>query len=110
MEVKVERYGHAAILNCKGELTADTLEVFTKEVEHQLSENVSDMVLDLGQVSFVDSEGLEYLLDMQDRLIEKKGQMTLSNLDPHVEKILEVTRLGAGFEVATDVAEAVKAM
>jgi anti-anti-sigma factor len=110
MEIKSERYGQALILRCKGELTADSLEVFIKEVQRLVTAGAVDVVLSLEEVPFIDSAGLEYLLDLQDDLMDSGGQISLTNVDENVAKVLEITRLGAGFEVLPDVLDAVKVM
>jgi stage II sporulation protein AA (anti-sigma F factor antagonist) len=110
MQIKVESYGHAVILICKGEMTVDALESLGHEVDRQLPESVTDLVFNLAEVTFVDSAGLEYLLDLQDRLAERLGQVTLTNLDENVTKIFEMTRLRGSFQVCKDVSEAVKAI
>jgi anti-sigma B factor antagonist len=110
MEIKSERYGQALILRCKGELTGDSLEVFVKEVERQMADNATDVVLSLEGVPFIDSAALEYLLDLQDELMSAGGQISLTNVDENVAKILEITRLDAGFEILPDVVDAVKVM
>ena len=110
MEIKSERYGQALILRCKGELTGDSLEVFVKEVERQMADNATDVVLSLEGVPFIDSTALEYLLDLQDELMSAGGQISLTNVDENVAKILEITRLDAGFEILPDVVDAVKVM
>jgi len=108
MEIKSERYGQAVILRCKGDLTSDSLEVVGKEVQRQLGDGAMDIVLNLQEVPFVDSAALEYLLDLQDELIGRDGELTLTNLDENVSKIFEMTRLDVGFEILPDVVDVVK--
>ncbi len=111
MNVSAESYGHAVILNLKGDLTEDSLRAFMQAVEHHLADNqVVDIVLNMEQVPFVDSAALECLLDLQDRLAEKFGQVKLVGCDDNVRKILEITRLTTCFDVLKDTAEAVKAI
>ena len=111
MNVTAESYGQAVILNCRGELTCDSLEVFRHAVDHQLSESqVHDVVLNLEAVPFVDSAALEYLLDLQEKLNDRLGQVKLAQPDENVGKILQITRLDKAFEVYTDVSESVKNM
>ncbi len=112
MTTTAESYGHAVILNIKGELTEDSLDAFTQVVNHQLEsgKDVIDLVLNMENVPFVDSASLEYLLDLQDRLAERLGQVKLVNCDEYVRKILEITRLETVFEICKDVTEAVKAI
>ena len=111
MNVAVESYGHAVILNLKGELTEDSLAVLQKAVDHELeSTEVIDLLLNLEKVPFIDSAGLECLLDLQDRLAERLGQVKLIMPDENVRKILEITRLESSFETFKDVPEAVRAL
>jgi len=109
MTVHAESYGHAVILIVEGELTVDSLEAFKKAVEHQLeSKEVIDLAIDLEKVPFIDSAALEYLLDLQELLAERLGQVKLVRPDVNTRKILEITRLESAFEIFADVAEAVK--
>ncbi len=109
MNLTAESYGHAVILNLKGEMTEDSLTAFQKDIErHLASEKVVDLVLNLQEVPFIDSANLEYLLELQERLAEKFGQIKLTCCDANIQKILEITRLARSFETYCDVNEAVK--
>ena len=109
MQVTAESYGQAVILNCKGELTADSLEAFRRAVDHQLAEQqVRDLVLNLEEVPFLDSASLEYLLELQATLAERLGQVKLARLDGNLRKIMEITRLESAFERYEDLSEAVR--
>lgn len=109
MNIHVESYGHAVILVLKGELDADSLGAFKQQAERQLRDKqVIDLVLDLQYVPFIDSEAMEYLLDLQEQLAERLGQIKLVKPDRNVMKILEMTRLLPSFEIFTEVPEAVK--
>jgi len=82
MDLSAESYGRAVILNVKGELTEDSLEAFRRIVEHHLdNKEVIDLVLNMAEVPFIDSAALEYLLDIQERLAAKVGQIKLANCD-----------------------------
>jgi anti-anti-sigma factor len=111
MQVNAESYGNAVILNLKGEITEDCISSFKQIVDHHLGDSqVVDLVLNMEQVPFIDSAGLEFLLDLQDRLAAKFGRVKLTCCDENVRKILEITQLSRSFEVLADVAEAVKAI
>ncbi len=111
MNLTAESYGHSVILNIKGELTDDSMVALQQAVDHHLAGGeVVDLVANLEQVPFIDSACLEYLLDLQDKLAEKFGQVKLTNCDANVMKILEITHLTTSFEILRDVAEAVKAI
>jgi anti-anti-sigma factor len=109
MDIKVERYGQAANLACKGDLNEDSLEVFSKEVDTHLAAGAADLILDLAEVGFIDSAGLECLLGLQDRLAENRGQVTLTNVNENVAKVLEITRLDKTFSIVGDTIAAIRA-
>jgi anti-anti-sigma factor len=109
MQVTAESYGHAVILNLKGELSEDSLAAFKQSVDHHLvNSQVVDLILNMQQVPFVDSVALECLLDLQDKLGERLGQVKLIDCDPNVLKILEITHLANQFEILQDINDAIK--
>jgi len=109
MSIPVEDYGHAVILKPKGELTEDTLDAFKEVVDHQLvNDAVVDVIVDMEEITFVDSAVFEYLLDTQDALHEKFGQVRLARCDENVTKILEITRLDLVFETFSETNDAVR--
>jgi len=111
MKVVAESYGQGVILNCKGELTADCLDVFKRAAEHQLEEEqVHIVVLNFEEVPFLDSAALEYILDLQERQSEQLRKIALAGVDENVQKILEITRLDGVLERFSNVSEAMKAI
>lgn len=110
MNLTAEFYGSTLVLKGKGELTEETLPAFKEAAQHHLAgPDIRDLVLDLGEIVYLDSAAMEYLLDLQDMLAERLGQVRLSGADESVRKILEMTRLDEDFELFGQVAEAVKA-
>jgi len=109
MNVTTESYGHAVILNLKGEFTEDSISSVRQAVVHQLeSDDVVDIVFNLESVPFVDSAALEYLLDVQDSLADRFGRVKIACPDENVGLILEFNRLDSTFEVFKETHEAVK--
>jgi len=108
MQIKAESYGHAVIFNLKGDLTEDALQAFRLEMDRQITEGtVLDIVLNLEQVPFIDSAGLEYLLDLGDKLAQNMARLRLAKPDENVRKILEIARLDSAFEVFDDIPQAI---
>jgi len=109
MKVTAETYGPSVVFACKGELTSDSLGAFQRAIDNQLADSqVRDLVLNLEEVPFVDSASLEYLLELQEKLSERLGQVKLARPDENVVRILKITRLDDAFDRFDDVAEAVK--
>jgi anti-sigma B factor antagonist len=110
MNVKYEDYDHVTVVSIFGEFNADATEVFRREIEERLARKVRFFVIDLQQVTFIDSKGLESLVWVQEQCDERLGTIRLCNPDDTCRKILQVTRLDGRFDVFADVAEAVKTM
>ncbi len=64
------------------------------------------VIVDLAQVTFVDSTALGAFVGLLRRLRQKGGELRLSNARPAVLTILELTRLDNVFPVHASVAEA----
>lgn len=111
MNITAESYGRTALLHLKGELTEDSLVAFKQSVDHNLAgKDVIDLALNVEAVPFMDSICLEYLLDLQDKLAERLGQVKLVKPDENLRKILEITRLDSSFEIYDDVTAAVRTL
>ena len=108
MQLSHENYGNVTALSLKGDFTADDTENFTRLVDDRLVHDVHDFVVDLEKAPFVDSAGLEALLDLRDKAQERLGMVKLAAADENVLKILQMTRLDKQFETHGDLIEAVK--
>jgi anti-anti-sigma factor len=109
MNVNTESFGAAVLLIIKGEMTADDIAALRKAVDHELEDpDVLDVVVDMQDVPFVDSAAWEFLLDLQDELAERMGQVKLARCDENVRKIAEMTRLDQELEIFDAVEPAVR--
>ncbi|HDZ22783.1 hypothetical protein LCGC14_0320980 [marine sediment metagenome] len=109
MNVTAETYGHAVVVNIKGEITEDGLSALQEIVERNLEyPEITDVILNMAEAPSVDSVTLEYLLDLHDKLAEDLGMVKFANCDENILKILEMTRLTREFELFDDVEKAIK--
>ena len=63
-------------------------------------------VVDLGEVSFVDSAGLGALVRLYKRVRIGEGDVRLARVSPNVMQILELTRLNRVFDIFASPQEA----
>ena len=108
MNLSITKYNDVAVLAIKGDLTSEAIEAFTVGADKCLAEGVKNLVVDFSTVTAVDSEGLEALLDLQDKCEDEHGSVKLCGLDETAEKILEITRLDRRFEVFGDLDASVR--
>lgn len=110
MPVTCEIYDHVTVFNVAGELAAEQAGMFKKVVLDALEKDARFVVLNMQNVPFIDSTGLEALLWAQAECEQRLGHLRLCGLDENVKKILYVTRLESQFEAFDAVTDAVKLM
>jgi len=108
MKVKVQDYNDVTVVELQGELDADVAEVFQSTITDIVTKRKTGVVLDMSEVNFIDSSGLELLLWSREYCNENKGEMRLAGLDENCLRILEITRLMNEFDHYVELAEAVK--
>jgi anti-sigma B factor antagonist len=108
MKIKTQNYNGVAVVELQGELDSDSVELFQSTITGIIATHKAGIVLDMSEVGFIDSAGLEQLLSVRDYCNENDCQLRLAGLDETLTKILEVTRLGSEFECYAELAEAVK--
>ena len=110
MKINCEQNVGEAIITLRGELTTDEIDQFRKAMLDQMNAKTHDIVLDMSQVSFVDSQGLESLLWLQDQCLERLGQIRLAACNENVETILKITRLSEAIETHRDLPSAIQSL
>lgn len=110
MKITHEDYDQLSVVTLRGDLAAELADELRKLAIDRMSHNVRDFVLDASGMEFVDSQGLEALLWLQDQASEKLGQVRIAALSENVRKILEITRLATRFDCHPDVDSAVKSL
>jgi anti-anti-sigma factor len=92
----------AVILTVSGEIdlaTAPSLAAALDEIEAASGRSVH---LDLAEVTFLDSSGISVLVNCRRRLEDAGGGLVLHRATPTVRRVLEISGLGAVFELRPD--------
>lgn len=108
MKVETQDYNNITVVGLQGELEVDYMEPFQKTITDIIATHKIGIVLDMTDVGFIDSAGLEKLLWTRDYCNENDCQLRLAGLDENCAKILEITRLEGEFDCYAEVAKAVK--
>ncbi|MBN2590250.1 MAG: STAS domain-containing protein [Sedimentisphaerales bacterium] len=108
MKVKIQDYNDVTVIEMQGELDSDASEIFEKNIADIISQNKSNIVLDMSGVGFIDSRGLSVLLWVRDYCVQNRRELRLAGLDENCKRILEITRLDSEFDLHSELAEAVK--
>ena len=108
MKINTQSYNDVIVVEMQGELIVEYLQQFKDAIAEIIPDNPTGIVLDMTNVGFIDSQGLEYLLLLRDECHESNCQLKLAGLDENCEKILEITRLQLQLDTYEELAEAVK--
>ena len=66
------------------------------------------LVLNLAQVPYMDSSAIAVLVEALQKVRKSGGRVFLTDLQPRVQGLIEIARLGTIFVIAKDEAEAMK--
>jgi anti-sigma B factor antagonist len=86
------------IVHCSGRITSDTTQSLRTTVKPLLSENHT-VVLDLTEVSYMDSSGLGTIVGLYVSSKAANCELKLINLNQRLKELFSITRLG---EVMTE--------
>ncbi len=105
MNLPHEIFGDVIVVHTPEELEAEQCEGF--EAYFSTLE-IRNVVLDLDNTESIDSKGLTVLLNVQDGLRKKQGDLKIAANNAYNRKILELTRMDQQLEVFDSVMDAVK--
>ncbi len=103
MELDTKTSGNAQIVTPIAErIDAAVATRFKDAMRDATDEGSSRVILNLGQVNFVDSSGLGAIVTMMKHLGSNR-KMDLAGLNPDVEKVFRLTRMDSVFNIYVDV-------
>lgn len=92
MDIKMSERQDSIIMQIKGEIEVFSLPQLQRKAEACLG-SADQVVLDLRDLTYIDSAGLGFLVNFNDRLQTRDQRLCLSNLQPHVEKTFRIMHL-----------------
>ena len=102
LNIKIRETGEAVILDLSGRLTlGEPLAELRDSVREALAGDRKNILLNLAEVSYIDSSGLGQLIGSYAATTSRGGQMKLLNLQKRVNDLMQVTKLLTVFETYT---------
>lgn len=109
MQTSIRQIDDVAVLDVSGRITLGEGNVMLREVVRDLADKgPKRIVLNLGEVDYIDSSGVGELLKTHTTIRNKGGELKLANLSKRVRDLLDMTRLSAVFDIQKDEASALK--
>jgi anti-sigma B factor antagonist len=93
LELPAEHIPGGTIVHCKGRITSETTEQLKASVK-PLFEQGKTVVLDLTDVSYMDSSGLGTIVGMYISAKAAHSRLKLVNLNQRLKELFSITRLG----------------
>jgi anti-sigma B factor antagonist len=110
MELAIDERGDVRIVRVKeAKLTYPVLSSFFAAVRQLVEDGTRQVVIDLGQVTYIDSASIGCLMDIHRLLQDRSGAMRLCRLQPRVETMLSMTGVHKIIDLHRDEADAVAA-
>ncbi len=100
--------GTRAVLTPKESLTNKNCEKVHASFTEFINQNKTEVILDCKAISFMDSQALELLLQMDDELKKRGGILKLARLNAVCRDILIATRLLNTLHAYKDMNEAIR--
>jgi anti-sigma B factor antagonist len=99
VDLKARSSDRVRILELTGRFDTFTATPVRQWLEGAITQQTPNIVVNLGQVHFVDSTALATLVQGMKRCRQLNGDLRLSNLQQPVRMIFELTRLDKAFEL-----------
>jgi anti-sigma B factor antagonist len=106
--INTRQNGDVCILDVSGKITlGDGSVVIREAVKKLVADGTKKIVLNLGDVTYIDSSGIGELVSAFTSVSNIGGNLKLLNLTKRVQDLLQITKLYTVFEVFNDEASAV---
>ena len=111
MRTTTRYIGDVAVLDISGRITLGEGNVMLREIVRELADKGNKkIVLNLGEVQYIDSSGVGELVKTHTTVRNQGGQLRLVNLNKRVNDLLQMTRLSAVFDIERDEASVIRSL
>lgn len=100
MKIRERTVGDVRILDCSGKITLGegTMSI-RNAIRDILQSGAKNIVLNLADISYVDSTGVGELMSSYTTVVNAGGRLVLLNLTKRLQELLAITKLLTVFEV-----------
>ena len=102
MKVHAKKLDTVEVLCVEGRIVNGETEVL-RSVVQLASDDTSEIILDLSNVSVVDAHGLGVLLQLREQTLARGIHFELRNVSKPLCRLFEITRLNTVFDINSDV-------
>ncbi len=109
VNISTRQVGDVTVVDVSGRITlGDGATAFRDTIRDLASKGNKKLLLNLAEVSYIDSSGIGEMVSVFTTVSGQGGQVKLLNLTKRVKDLLQITKLYTVFEVFDDEATAVR--
>jgi len=109
VKLTTRQVGDVSVMDAVGRITlGEGSSIFRETLRETVSKGQKKVLLNLADVSYIDSSGIGELVSGFTSVTNQGGQLKLLNLNKRVQDLLQITKLYTVFEVFDDEAAAVR--
>jgi len=103
MKIETRKVGDVTVLDCSGKITlGEGTMAVRNSVREILKNGGMKIILNLGDVNYIDSSGIGELVSSYTTVTNGGGQLKLLNLTNKIQELLAITKLLTVFQVYND--------
>ena len=111
LSLKTRRFEDISVLDLSGKLTiGEPVLLLRENLRSSVNEGERKFILNLGDVSYIDSSGLGELVSSYTTIRNKGGDVKLLKLTSKTKDLLQMTKLLTVFDVYDDEAKAIASL
>jgi anti-sigma B factor antagonist len=111
MEITKRTVGDIQILDCSGKITlGEGTMTVRNTVRDIIANNGKKIILNMGDVNYIDSSGIGELVSTYTTVTNAGGQLKLVNLTKKLHELLQITKLLTVFQVFDDEQKAIASL
>jgi anti-sigma B factor antagonist len=100
MKIETRSVGDVHVLDCSGKITlGEGTMAIRNTVREVLKNGGKKIILNLGDVNYIDSSGIGELVSTFTTVTNQGGQLKLLNLTKKIQELLQITKLLTVFSV-----------
>jgi len=109
VKLSTRQVGDVTVVDAEGRITlGDGSSAFRDLIKDLVGKGNKKILLNLGEVSYIDSSGIGELVSAYTTVSNSEGELKLLNLNKRVKDLLQITKLYTVFQVHDDEAAGVR--
>ncbi len=109
MEINTRKVGKCKVMDCSGSITLGPATAALREaIREAVKDGTSKVVLNLGDVTYIDSAGIGELISGFVHVKNQGGRLPLLNLTKKISELLVIAKLLTVFDVFEDEGKALE--